>query len=240
MDARPKWTSWPRGSASSTVVLGGTRVKGLPAEIDRDTVAIAAHSQGGNYLKNTTLKGLTIVKPLERRVSIQIGRFRSSLFAVVGCSFLIAAISAVPALAGTVSPALAPGSGGSAAVTSEGARSPLHSSGNPGPLLAVCYAESGFLSESNVGGWAEGKCTEAKEQEIEVCVEQQYEGSWHTSETCAVVGPSYVTRLRAQTRRSLTCTHGRKFRVWNWYYTPGGSPEVTTGLYPSESGETRC
>lgn len=155
-------------------------------------------------------------------------------------SFLIATISSAPALAGIVSPALPPGAGGSATVTSEGAQSPVHSGGGASPLLQTCYAESGFLGGSTVGGFAEGRCSATKTQEIEVCVEQLYEGSWHTSETCATVGPSYVQFLRAQTRRSLTCTHGRKFRVWNWYDTPGGTPEITTGFYPTASGETRC
>ncbi len=71
-------------------------------------------------------------------------------------------------------------------------------------------------------------------------MEQYYEGSWHSSGTCNVSEPEYVQFLKIYTARSLTCTHGRKFRVWNWYYTPGGKPEVTTGFYPSASGETRC
>lgn len=175
-------------------------------------------------------------------------RTSGSALALIACSITAAVIAAAPALA-AVSPPLSPGEGGSSAVSSEGSSpvvhgefpAPTQSTPNASPALeGVCYAESGFRNESNVGGWAKSHCAPAEEQQLEVCVEQYYEGKWHSSETCNTSSLNYSIGFTIYTRRSLTCTHGRSFRVWNWFYTPGGHPEITTGFYPSSSGETRC
>jgi hypothetical protein len=178
----------------------------------------------------------------------------ASAMAVVGCSAALAALASTSAVAGTSSPPPPPGAGGSEAVTNANGSPVMHLFGalqSPGvaqntpsngavPDAGLCYAESGFNAGSTVSGWAEGRCSESRTQEIEVCVEQNYGGSWHSSETCNVGGPAYKQFLRVGTKYSLVCTHDRKVRVWNWYYTPGTTPEITTGLYPTASGETRC
>jgi hypothetical protein len=172
-------------------------------------------------------------------ISLKRARMITCALATAGSIGLTAA-SAAPTLA--VSPPLSPGSGGPETVTNANG-SPVTHLGPSSPGIAppgLCFAESGFGPGSTVSGWAEGRCSESRTQEIEVCVEQNYNGSWHSSETCNVAGPAYKQFLRVNTKYSLVCTHGRKFRVWNWYYTPGTTPEITTGLYPTASGETRC
>jgi hypothetical protein len=171
---------------------------------------------------------------------------------VTACFIALTAAAAASALA--VSPPLPPGSGGSEEVTNANGSPMTHlfsglsstgtaqntPSNGAAQAAGLCFAESGFGPGSTVSGWAEGRCSQSRTQEIEVCVEQNYSGSWHTSETCNVAGPADKQFLRVNTKYSLVCTHGRKFRVWNWYYTPGTTPEITTGLYPTASGETRC
>jgi hypothetical protein len=112
--------------------------------------------------------------------------------------------------------------------------------GKPGPDYGVCQTESQFVGKEYVGGKVTGRCNPATDQEIEICVEQYYGAKWYASETCNTSPLEDTAVLPIEAARSLLCTHGRDFRVWNWYYTPGGKPEVSTGLYPSSSGETRC
>lgn len=173
---------------------------------------------------------------------------------VISCSVALAVAAAAPSFAAAVSPPLSPGSGGSQSVTGEGSQPQLHIFGNTsppsatqtapngsaGPDLQTCYAWGEMIGGPTVDGFAEGRCSEAKEQEIEVCLEQKYEGAWHSSETCKVAGPADVQFLPDYTARALECTSGRYYRVWDWYYTPGGSPEITTALIPTAGGETRC
>jgi hypothetical protein len=165
----------------------------------------------------------------------------------------VAGATATPALSAPVQPALSPGNGGSPVVTNEGSVSTTHTFGElPSPgattpgskagpdLEGACRAYSQFVGKEYVGGKVTGKCAPAKDQQVEICVEQYYGSRWYSSETCNTSALEYTTTLPIEAARSLLCTHGRKYRVWNWYYTPGGEPEVTTGLYPDSEGETRC
>lgn len=79
-------------------------------------------------------------------------------------------------------------------------------------------------------------------QAIETCVQQKYEGSWHSSGTCRR-DPSTGTTLSSgltETSEPISCVKGRYYRAWGWFYTPYLEPKTSTELVPNLNGETLC
>lgn len=85
-------------------------------------------------------------------------------------------------------------------------------------------------------------CSGYMYQQIEVCLQQYYEGSWHSSNSCRA-NPTNTTAYSdglSENSGGIYCTSGRPFRAWGWFYTPYALPIVTEEFYPDGGGEARC
>jgi hypothetical protein len=176
---------------------------------------------------------------------------RRATILVSACALTGAVVTASPALSAALSPPTSPGDGGSPTVSNEGSQPVQHTLGGSAqtapngkvvPNLNVCSQSTNFTygyGSGYVGGKISTICTAAEEQQVEVCAEQNYSGSWHSSGTCRTSSLTDTTSLTEYTG-ALQCTPGRYFRIWSWFYTPAGNPAVTTEFVPGAGGERRC
>lgn len=151
-------------------------------------------------------------------------------------------------LTGSAPAPILPASGGTPEIAAESSRPEFHSTpstpnAEASPDTASCGWGIRLLYEEK-NAYSEGYsiCNEPVAQAWEVCAQQKYEGSWHNSKTCVRVPSSGTVTNRGFSllSRGITCTKGRYYRAWGWYYTPTLEPKTSTDLIPSEGGETLC
>jgi hypothetical protein len=94
----------------------------------------------------------------------------------------------------------------------------------------------GGASKGYVWSAIETKCNEPVLQQVEACMQQKYEGSWHSSGTCVTSEVAETNPLYTYSGE-ITCTTGRYYRAWSWWYRAG---ETSTDLVPSEGGTQAC
>lgn len=112
---------------------------------------------------------------------------------------------------------------------------------------AVCSQVTHFFNKfgaTEVNGEISTICTKPEKQAVEICIQQYYSGSWHSSETCKrdpAAGTVDTSTLTDEGARWLRCTSGRRFRIWSWFYTPEADLNpVTEEFVPDGAGEARC
>lgn len=165
---------------------------------------------------------------------------------------LVSSLAAAVAAAGTpseITTGLISPPGGPPANAVEQPHSVPHTGGAgqaqtvPPPEAAVCTPITYMWNAGNyVYATITRLCTGPMYQQVQVCVQQKYEGSWHSSNSCRTKPPSGVVYARGieQSTGGIQCTHGRPFRGWGWFYTPYAYPVTSEELVPNLNGEARC